>query len=339
MKNTVYQSTNISNSSPKRPYKGKSLLCFPQNYAIIDIETTGVDPRHDRILEVSAIKVANNNVSATFSAIIKQPDINISDYPFVQKLTGITQDMIDNGTDEKTALTDFAQFINECILVGHNANFDINFLYDNLLKCDILLNSDFVDTMRISRRLFPDFPHHRLTDIAQHFGIDTKGSHRALKDCEITKECFDLLHSTVLKQYENEEAFASTKPKHKASTTSDYSVRAKDIIANCTNFDETNPFYNKVCVFTGALQIQRKTAMQLIADLGGIPADNVTKKTNFLILGNNDYCPTIKDGKSSKHKKAEQLKADGQDIEILSEDVFADMLNSISSDAKQGGND
>lgn len=72
----------------------------------------------------------------------------------------------------------------------------------------------------------------------------------------------------------------------------------------------------------------RKNAMQIVADLGGINGDNVTKKTNFLILGNNDYCKSIKDGKSSKQKKAEKLKLSGQDIEIIPESVFYDLIES-----------
>lgn len=66
--------------------------------------------------------------------------------------------------------------------------------------------------------------------------------------------------------------------------------------------------------------------MQVVANLGGINADNVTKKTNYLILGNNDYCKSIKDGKSSKQKKAEKLQLDGHDIQIIPENVFYDMI-------------
>ena len=66
--------------------------------------------------------------------------------------------------------------------------------------------------------------------------------------------------------------------------------------------------------------------MQIVADLGGINEDSITKNTNYLILGNNDYCTTIHDGKSSKHKKAEKLKLNGQDIEIIPKAVFYGML-------------
>ena len=71
----------------------------------------------------------------------------------------------------------------------------------------------------------------------------------------------------------------------------------------------------------------RKEAMQIVVNSGGKIGNTVTKKTNYLILGNNTYCTLIKDGKSNKQKKAEKLKLDGQDIEILSEDVFYDMIN------------
>ncbi|NLO49067.1 MAG: exonuclease, partial [Clostridiales bacterium] len=83
----------------------------------------------------------------------------------------------------------------------------------------------------------------------------------------------------------------------------------------------------KICVFTGTLEkMVRKEAMQAVVDFGGTCGDNVTSKTNYLILGNFDYCKSIKDGKSRKHKKAEKLILQGQDISIISENVFYDLL-------------
>lgn len=70
----------------------------------------------------------------------------------------------------------------------------------------------------------------------------------------------------------------------------------------------------------------RKDAMQIVVDLGGINGNSVTAKTNYLILGNNDYCSLIKDGKSNKQKKAEKLKLKGNDIEVITENVFYDMI-------------
>ena len=81
-----------------------------------------------------------------------------------------------------------------------------------------------------------------------------------------------------------------------------------------------------VC-FTGTLEkFPRKEALQIVTNLGGIPTDSVTRNTNILVLGNNDYCSSIKDGKSSKQKKAEELILKGHDIIIVSEKSFYDML-------------
>lgn len=102
-----------------------------------------------------------------------------------------------------------------------------------------------------------------------------------------------------------------------------HQLHAKDITATTDNFDISHPLYGKLCVFTGTLEkMQRKDAMQLVVNLGGQCGDNVTAKTNYLILGNNDFCSLIKDGKSNKQKKAESLILKGKDIQILSENVF-----------------
>ena len=63
-----------------------------------------------------------------------------------------------------------------------------------------------------------------------------------------------------------------------------------------------------------------------MTNLGGIPSDSVTKNTNILVLGNNDYCSSIKDGKSNKQKKAEELILKGHDLIVISEKSFYDML-------------
>ena len=126
---------------------------------------------------------------------------------------------------------------------------------------------------------------------------------------------------------EVQEQFGTVDELLKSIKKSKSGIKASDISAKVSNFDVTHPLYGKICVFTGVLEkMLRRDAMQVVANLGGINADNVTKKTNYLILGNNDYCKSIKDGKSSKQKKAEKLQLDGHDIQIIPENVFYDMI-------------
>ncbi len=314
--NDMEDTNHMSEVLNKRPFKGKNLHTIPVDYTIVDIETTGFSPQFDEIIEIGAIKVKNNFVIEKFSSLVK-PKKAISE--FITLLSGITNDMLEDAPFPKVVLKDFLDFIGDDILVGYNVNFDINFLYD---YCQIYLeknfSNDFVDLLQYAKNLLPELENHKLTTIAQHFNINTLGSHRALKDCEITKECYEYIKNKIPSDTSIEKIFNSHKKYEKAN--------ANDIIASTDSFDENNPFYKKYCCFSGALTMSRKEAMQLVADVGGICQNGVTKTTNYLILGDLDYCNAIKDGKSSKQKKAENLKLKGQDIEILSESVFHEML-------------
>lgn len=313
-------SDSIYPARKERSNKGKSLISFPDSYCIIDIETTGLSPSYDNIIEISSLKIENNTVVDKFSSLVK-PNVLGENYvdEFITELTGITNEMLSSAPSEKVVIPIFKEFIGSSILVGHNIHFDINFLYDSFESLlDIPLSNDFVDIMRLSRRIHSELPSHRLYDIAELYGIDYSAAHRSLKDCEITYNCYLQIKNEIENKFESLDSF---------SKSFNCGVRAKDIHSTNQTFDETNMLYQKVVVFTGVLEkMTRKDAMQIVANLGGINGDSVTKKTNYLVLGNNDYCSLIKDGKSNKQKKAEQLKLQGFDIEVIPESVFYEML-------------
>ena len=335
--NTIY---DVINSS-KREQKGKSLIDFPKDYCVIDIETTGLDPKYDEIIEVSALKIRDNKVIEKYTSLVK-PEQRIIVYgeeidsfieegrrvkyidDFIAELTGITNQMLHDAPSIDEVLTSFNKFIGNDILIGHNINFDINFLYDNCINNmkEPLINN-FIDTLRLSRKVLPELKHHRLDDLIKYFHKETRNQHRALNDCSLTNEIYKELESLIKEKYGSLDAFKEQCKKYSSTK----SLRAKDIIAQTTEFNEEHPLFGKVCVFTGTLEkMQRKDAMQIVVNLGGICGDKVTSRTNFLILGNNDYCKTIKDGKSNKQKMAERLKIEGNDIEIISENVFYDYI-------------
>lgn len=92
--------------------------------------------------------------------------------------------------------------------------------------------------------------------------------------------------------------------------------------------DESNPLFGKICVFTGVLErMNRKQAETIVQSIGGKPGNSLTKKTDYLILGNNDYNASVKNGKSSKHMKAEMYQSQGLEIEIIPEDVFYQLIS------------
>lgn len=315
-----------------RELKGKSLIEIPNKYIVFDIETTGLDPMYDEIIEIGAIKVEDGKEIETFSTLIK-PEYEIDE--FITELTGITNEMVINAPKINDVLPKFMDFIKDSVILGHNVNFDINFIYDNLINEDMNpITNDFVDTLRISRRLLTELKHHRLTDLADYYNIDTTGSHRSLTDVRITIEVFKNLEKSILNKYSSIESFKEAcKPKsHKG-------FKASDIITTKTEFDEDNLLYDKYIAITGTLEkMSRKEAMQIIANLGGHCQDGVNKETNYLILGNNDYNPILRGKKSSKLLKAENLKLKGQDIEILSENVFYDVIPPLENKTIQEDN-
>lgn len=302
---------------PQREGKGQSRFEFPIDYVVLDLETTGLDPAWNEIIEIGAIRVRDLDIVDTFSQLVK-PSEPIDD--FITELTGITNEMVADAPSIDRVLPGFLEFVGDDIVVGHNVNFDINFLYDNCVQIfNRGFTNDYVDTMRLSRRLFPEERHHRLSDLEKRFNLHNEAAHRALSDVMLTNQCLDYLRKHVIDNgIDLQELLRRS---HK-------SLSAKDIVATTDEFDESSPIYQKVFVFTGTLErMPRKDAMQIVVNMGGICGDGVNKKTNYLVLGNNDFCTTIKGGKSSKHKKAEQLRLAGQDIEIISENVFYDMID------------
>ncbi len=189
----------------ERAFKGKCLTSFPRSFTCIDIETTGLSPAYDDIIEVSGIKVDNGKTVATFSETI---NIERPLPPFITALTGITDKELAVSNSAENVLTRFCSFVGGDILLGHNVNFDINFLYDKCLeKTGILFENDFVDTLKIGKRLLPHLKHHKLDDLAEYYSIPPRTLHRALGDCEMTVNCY----FKMLNEIEDELTFYTAK--------------------------------------------------------------------------------------------------------------------------------
>jgi DNA polymerase-3 subunit epsilon len=300
--------------------KGRSIIDFPQNYILIDIETTGLSTEWDEIIEIAALKIKQDKIVDTFSSLVK-PQFEIDE--FITELTGISNQDLENAPSLIDVLPLFKDFISSSFLIGYNVNFDINFLYDAFLEnMNYKMNNDYIDILRIARKVLPTLEHHRLDDLISYYSLDERRLHRALNDCEKTFSVFQSLKEEVLSK------FASTEDFKKINHSKSYDEIFKSLKAETDIFDESHPIYNKICVFTGTLEkMSRKEAAQLVTNIGGICKNNITKDTNFLILGNTDYSKNIKGGKSNKQKKAEQLILSGQDLIILPENEFYELIN------------
>lgn len=317
-----------------RELKGKSTIALPQDYVVIDTETTGLDYEFCSVIEVSALKFSNGKHIDTFSTLVKPPLRHywISDDgenwkeqryyidAFISGLTGITNEMLETAPNPEEVIPAFINFIGDSVLIGHNVNFDINFLYDAAERIGVRpVTNDFIDTLRIARKVFPDLEHHRLPDVADACNVSVSDAHRSEADAKTTATCYEKMRAMILAE-KSESEFIDSFVYH-------YRNNLNSLAATTENIDTTNPLYGKVVVFTGALScMPRKDAFQMVLNLGGIPKDSFNAKTNFLVIGNTDFAKSVKDGKSNKMKKAEALIQKGGDVSILSESAFFDML-------------
>ena len=322
-----------------RDNKGKSIIALPSEFIAIDTETTGLDYAYCNIIEVSAIKYANGQAIDRFSTLVKPPKINTY-YPlrndgagewvsyyvddFISTLTGITNEMLENAPEPSAVFPLLLDFLGNSILIAHNASFDINFIYDAAEKhCSRALANDFIDTVRIARKVFPELEHHRLADVALACNIPQTAAHRAEDDSRVTAQCYLYMRNSILAD-SSEEDFRRLF----TGKSNRYYKSLADVTATVDEIDDTNPIYGKRIVFTGTLsELSRKEAYQIVVNLGGIPEDTITKATNFLVIGNGEFAKSVKEGKTRKMLKAESFINRGCDISIISENAFFDLIS------------
>ena len=164
--------------------KGQKLR---DSYVVFDIETTGFSPVENRIIEIGAVRVCDGVIQDRFSAFIN-PKVPI---PFeIQKLTGISDDMVIGEPEVDVVLPKFLDFIGDDALAAHNANFDMSFIIENCRRLGIEREFTYVDTVAISRALLTRLNKHKLDTVCKELGISLENHHRAVDDAGATAEIF-----------------------------------------------------------------------------------------------------------------------------------------------------
>src|SRR5690625_1807944 len=168
----------ISNFNPDKEY---------EEFIVFDIETTGLSAINDAITEIGAVKIRDGQVVDTFAQLIN-PERPIPD--FIKELTGITDDMVRDKPTIDQVIPKFSEFIGQGILVAHNASFDVGFIREKMRLNNISLNNPVLDTLELSRIVFPELKSFRLNNLAKHLGVSLENHHRALDDAMATKDIF-----------------------------------------------------------------------------------------------------------------------------------------------------
>lgn len=199
---SVYKDTPLFFSKTKQdnPCYGKSIIAFPDSYTVLDLETTGLNPKGDLIIEFAAVKVRNGEVCDTFQSLC-DPGFPIPMQ--IQMITGITTEMVRNAPNPRSVLPDFLDFVGDDFIMGHNVLFDVRFIAASAGE----FTNPYIDTMKLFRKLHPSLPHHRLCDMVDYYGKKNESAHRALSDCLATNDCFNAMREEIIRNYEATDNF------------------------------------------------------------------------------------------------------------------------------------
>ena len=165
--------------------------CLHDEYIVFDLETTGLDPQHEKITEIGACRVRNGCVVDEFQTFVN-PEKHIPDE--ITKLTGITDDMVKDAPTDKDAVSDFINFCGEYpTLVAHNSRFDCSFIDAALKRCNLKFKYRSIDTVPLCRKAFPELDKVKLNIVAEHLGVDDFNHHRAIDDAKMLARIFKVL--------------------------------------------------------------------------------------------------------------------------------------------------
>lgn len=158
-----------------------------ESYVVFDIETTGFVKTKNKVIEIGAVKIENGGITERFSEFVnpKEP------IPFeIEQLTGINDSMVADAPEITEILPRFLEFCEGCILVAHNAHFDMGFITYNAEQQGIKTDFTYIDTVGISRVFYPTQAKHTLDAVAKTMGVSLENHHRAVDDAEATAQIF-----------------------------------------------------------------------------------------------------------------------------------------------------
>ncbi len=158
------------------------------SYVCVDLETTGLNPKYEKIIEIGAVKVVNGVITERFSAFVN-PGRKLEER--ITELTGIAQQQVDEAPYIEEVLPAFLDFCGDFALLGHRVLFDYSFLKKAAVNQKLSFEKKGIDTLRIARRFLPELPHRTLPYLCEHFQIPHR-AHRALHDAEATCALYDI---------------------------------------------------------------------------------------------------------------------------------------------------
>ncbi len=172
---------------------------IPVDFTVLDLETTGLNPKIDKIIEVGAVKVRAGIITEQFESFVN-PGRRLEER--IKELTGICDEDLVHAPTAREVIPALIAFIGEDILVGHRILFDYSFVKKEAVNQKLTFEKQGIDTLKIARKYLPDLESKRLSFLCEYYGIPLK-AHRAVNDAIGTAQ----LYAKLSKHFKEEEAF------------------------------------------------------------------------------------------------------------------------------------
>lgn len=297
------------------------------DFITIDFETATA--QRDSPCELGLTFVKNRQIVETKSWLIK-PMYDDFDY-FNVLIHGIKPEDVADKSEFDVLWDEIKPLIENQFLIAHNAGFDMSVLRRTLEAYQLPFPTlQYSCSYIFSKKVWQGLPAYDLKTLCNANGIVFK-HHRAGADSRATAEL-------ALKAFDKAEVYSVDDFPEKLRTSVGllfeggyrpsetkrvYKNVAEQIVGDPSKHNPESIFYGKTVVFTGTLSsMVRSKAQQAIADIGGILGNAITKDTDFLVVGQQDYKVVGDDGMSSKQEKAIKLIEKGAAIEVISENDF-----------------
>ncbi|MFO7878716.1 MAG: exonuclease domain-containing protein [Bacteroidota bacterium] len=156
-------------------------------YAVLDVETTGGSPRRDKITDIAIYIYDGQRITDSFESLVN-PECRIP--PFITGLTGITNEMVEDAPCFYEIARKIIEITEDSVVVGHNVNFDYNFIKNEFRQLGYDYKRDTIDTVKLSRKLLPELSSHKLDILSEYLNIEITDRHRAAGDARATVDLF-----------------------------------------------------------------------------------------------------------------------------------------------------
>ena len=207
----------------------------PGCYAAVDLETTGLDPKHDKIIEIGAIRVEDGVIQDQFSTFVN-PRRKLE--ARVEELTGIRDEMVADAPDIGLVIGRVLEFCDGLPLLGHHIIFDYSFLKRAAVNEGLPFEKNGIDTLTLCRRFMPGEEKKTLASACRYFGVEQQSAHRALSDAVSAH----LLYQAMVRHHfsESPDLFFGKTLIYKVKKEQPASKKQKEVLRDLVKYHKIN---------------------------------------------------------------------------------------------------